>query len=420
MGTTAVVGTDASDHGCGELAWIDGSREEMFLEFTRAERRRPINFRELLGVVRLVERWGHRLCGFTLLIDIDNTASVGASRAWFSRSDDMQELVRRLLEFATRYQLTIRPVHTPGAMLHRPDQTSRGAAIEEPRVRFTSTRFDELEARYGPFTERIGAERGSSAIRDVPCCSEDGRSRLWLHPTFSTVATALSRIGERLTTDPLTCPSGAIVVPWAPEAAWWPLTRHMTCVARLGIGSRHLEENREGRWVRVSARRPSAVFVFPRVSGTTLPLTALVELGDSSRGSEPFEVVGVCESTPLPEGSLLYVPVQADTAAAVADEDGTREAGTLYRTVESFDGRGRPACAWLRRVTRTPGRGAHAFVLERGRATARGGSFASAGGDPFYPEVCSLWVASAFDRQGSDRSGSAASMTRVTFDFEAV
>ena len=26
VGVAAVVGTDASDHGCGELAWIDGSR----------------------------------------------------------------------------------------------------------------------------------------------------------------------------------------------------------------------------------------------------------------------------------------------------------------------------------------------------------------------------------------------------------
>ena len=34
------------------------------------------------------------------------------------------------------------------------------------------------------------------------------------------VATALSRIGDQLTTDPSTCPSGLVVVPWASEAAW--------------------------------------------------------------------------------------------------------------------------------------------------------------------------------------------------------
>ena len=254
-GIAAITGTDASDGACGELAWIGGAREEMVLRFTTAEKRRPINFRELLGVVRLVERWGARLRGHTLLIDIDNTAAVGATANLFSRSEDMQELVRRLLDLARRHSLTIRPVHTPGAMLDRPDQTSRGAPVEEPRARMRESEYRVLEARYGPFSEFIGAER---EFGTKTTASLDGPPRLWIHPTHSTVATALSRIGERLTLDPTTCPDGLIVVPWAPEAAWWPLTRHFECVARYGIGSRHLEINRGGRWGRVSARRATA------------------------------------------------------------------------------------------------------------------------------------------------------------------
>ena len=49
LGEAAITGTDASDFACGELAWIDGAREEMRVLFSRAEKRRPINFRELLG-----------------------------------------------------------------------------------------------------------------------------------------------------------------------------------------------------------------------------------------------------------------------------------------------------------------------------------------------------------------------------------
>ena len=185
VGVAAVVGTDASDYACGELVWLDGAREEMVLTFTDAERRRPINFRELLGVVRLVERWGARLEGRTLLIDIDNTAAVGSTDAWFSRAEDMQELVRRLLDVAQRFRLTIRPVHTPGELLHRPDQTSRGDQVEEPRLRFRQAAFRQLEGRYGPFSELLGAEHefGSRGSAD--------REALWLHPTFRTVATAL-------------------------------------------------------------------------------------------------------------------------------------------------------------------------------------------------------------------------------------
>ena len=37
-------GTDASGWGTGQLAWIDGAREEIVLRFNRAEQRRPINW----------------------------------------------------------------------------------------------------------------------------------------------------------------------------------------------------------------------------------------------------------------------------------------------------------------------------------------------------------------------------------------
>ena len=190
----------------------------------------------------------------------------------------MQELVRRLLDLATRFELTIRPVHTPGLMLVRPDQTSRGLQPEAPRVRFERSVFDGLAARFGPFSEMLGAERGYERPVVEAC---EGPARLWLHPSYSTVASALELLGRRLTIERDACPSGLVVVPWAPEAAWWPLTRHLICVARFGVGSRHLEESRLGRWVRVTARRPTVVFAFPRLAGGLVPLSHLVALGSA-------------------------------------------------------------------------------------------------------------------------------------------
>ena len=203
VGLAAVTGTDASDEACGELAWVDGGREEMVLQFTAAERRRPINYRELLGVVRLVKRWGPRLRGCTLLIDIDNSAAVGAARSLFSRSEVMQELVRRLLELASRHVLRLRPVHTPGATLVRPDQISRGVEAEEPRQRLRVSTFRGLEARYGPFSDFLGAERSLAASQGA---ERVGPPRLWVHPTHATVAAALSRLGKRWTITQDTCP----------------------------------------------------------------------------------------------------------------------------------------------------------------------------------------------------------------------
>ena len=162
----------------------------------------------------MVERWGARLAGRTLLIDIDNATTVSVTGRLASKAEDMQELVRRLAQLAEDFSLTIRPVHTPGAMLHRPDQTNRGAALEEPRCRFREDDFRTFEEGWGPFTDMIGAERAFA----TSAAKGDGKSRMWVHPTFDTVATALGRIGERLTTNANTCPQGLVVVPWAPEA----------------------------------------------------------------------------------------------------------------------------------------------------------------------------------------------------------
>ena len=71
------AGTDASDFGAGELIYLNGVREETRLVFTAAEKRRPINWRELLGILRVVQVWGPRLRGCRLLIETDNTWSPG-------------------------------------------------------------------------------------------------------------------------------------------------------------------------------------------------------------------------------------------------------------------------------------------------------------------------------------------------------
>jgi hypothetical protein len=74
-----LAGTDASNWGTGQVLWLDGAREEAVLAFTHAERRRPINWRELLGIVRVCEVGGERLRGKTVLIETDNMAARGAA-----------------------------------------------------------------------------------------------------------------------------------------------------------------------------------------------------------------------------------------------------------------------------------------------------------------------------------------------------
>ena len=82
-----ITGTDASDWGVGTVVWLDGHKEECNMAFTMAEKRRPINFRELLGIVRIVELYGHRLRGCKVLIETDNMAARGAAEKLSSVED---------------------------------------------------------------------------------------------------------------------------------------------------------------------------------------------------------------------------------------------------------------------------------------------------------------------------------------------
>ena len=81
---------------------------------------------------------GERLRGRTVLVETDNMAAYGAARKLSSKSEDMQELVRRLLEAGEKYGFELKVTHTPGEKLDRPDQTSRGDAVEEPRARLSA------------------------------------------------------------------------------------------------------------------------------------------------------------------------------------------------------------------------------------------------------------------------------------------
>ena len=165
LAVAAITGTDASGWGTGQLAWVDGQRLESQLEFTHAERRRPINWRELLGIVRIVEQFGSLLRGRAVLIETDNMAAKGSAAKRSSKAEDMQELVRRLVAACELHRIRLRLTHTPGAKLDRPDQTSRGDLVEEPRQRLTRAWFEKIERAYGSFSSFLGPERHHAMAR---------------------------------------------------------------------------------------------------------------------------------------------------------------------------------------------------------------------------------------------------------------
>ena len=116
-------------------------------------------------------------------------------------------------------------------------------------------------------------------------------------------------ICERLTTDSARCPRGVVVVPYAPEAAWWKLTRHFACVGRWGTGELGLEAAVAGEWLPSSTHRPTLLLAFPRAGAMLMPLGEAVHLGsDKVRpGLYKHEAIDVLKSAWVNADSSLPV-----------------------------------------------------------------------------------------------------------------
>ena len=259
-----VAGTDASGWGQGGLVWLDGQREEIQLKFTDGERAHSINWRELLGVVRVTQAWGPRLRGMRLLVETDNMTAYEVGRRRRARVAAMQELVRRLVDTCEIHDIELALTHTPGVKLDRPDQTSRGDAVEEPRQRLGAELFGELAEIYGPFTEFIGGERSHPQAR----AQSAARVRLWLHPSHSMVGSALRLMTARLK-DAGEGAEGVIVVPDESSAQWWSMTRYFSVEGRIRAGA-EIQESRVGRWCPARTRRDALILRFPRTAGSVV------------------------------------------------------------------------------------------------------------------------------------------------------
>ena len=355
-GEAAITGTDASDWGTGQLVWLDGAREEVQLRFSQAEQRRSINWRELLGILRVFEFYGERLSGRLVLVETDNMAAKGAAAKRASNAPDMQELLRRLLEVAARHGITLRFTHTPGVKLTRPDQTSRGDPVEEPRMRVRADEFAMLSDRFGPFSEMLGAERGHRQS-DAQDTGGSETTRLWMHPTYNTVGSALRMLGERLMAADGGRASGLVIVPHDEAAKWWGLTRHFAVVGRWAAGTPCLEANRLGKWTPVRAWRDTLILAFPRGAGAVARPVWIAPQEKMGTGYV-LNKEGTARALPLPAGAFVYAVAPSPGAHGVLYQVwrrfSPRNAGTMY--LDADGDMQAVQCAQLTRTLVTSGR----------------------------------------------------------------
>ena len=207
------------------------------------------------------------MAGWLVLIEGDNTASLGAATKWSSKSPGMQELIRRMFDVCERWKIVCRFCHTPGVLLHRPDQISRHDPVEEPRARLSAGAFGSVERRFGRFNEWVGSEREHPSVLDV---GEADAARVWMHPTFTTVGSALRLVAERASESGGEAMRAVVLVPDDPTAAWRPLLRHFSVEGRLREGGTQVEMCALGQWRARASTRPTLVLSYPRAAGAVV------------------------------------------------------------------------------------------------------------------------------------------------------
>jgi hypothetical protein len=158
-----------------QIIWPgDGGREEHVLIFSAAEKRRSINWRELLGIVRVCQLGGERLRGKTVLIESDNMAAVVATRKMSSKAADMQVIVTRrpgIVDLphtrrmeAPRWPTESRPPAATSAQQQRcsvPGVTQR-AGVASTNVLVAEEHDERLARAHAVCGARIRAEYGTS------------------------------------------------------------------------------------------------------------------------------------------------------------------------------------------------------------------------------------------------------------------
>jgi hypothetical protein len=235
----------------------------------------------------------------------------------------------------------LRLTHTPGAKLDRPDQTSRGDLVEEPRQRLTSRWFEKIEKAYGRFSSFLGPERhhGGSAV------GEDGSGvrgeHLWMHPTFATVGSALRLMHERAAASARD--GGAFramaLIPDDRAAGWNSLLKHSALVARLAARPDTHEQYRGGAWRPADSRRDMKLIVYPRVAGgvtSTMPVMMPAE----SKWRDLLPRVAVGEDRPIGyevanDGENLIRSMFPGSFVYLPGEGGVR--GRVFRVAAPMD-----------------------------------------------------------------------------------
>ena len=270
------------------LLHIDGEIEESAFPWVESEVGRPINWRELWCLVKLVKQWGHRLAGCHLDLETDNIVSYQVLGKLRAIDSHLMELVRRFYALLEQHHITFSIRHTPGVDLLRPDALSRrlGDLPLPPRQAIKPEFMQPYLDALGQVTHSLGAEISQHTRAPLEQLQQwEGKAVIFMHPRHSHITQALSMLWRRARCAPSRT-QAMVVLPAREEAKWWSLTKGLTHVIRWPAGSPLLRQWEGGRvgggWVDTSPQHDTILMVYPPSVGMAIPAqqAPMIRAGD--------------------------------------------------------------------------------------------------------------------------------------------
>ena len=282
-------GTDGSDWGSGQFVILHGEKEELQCCWTSDEVKKPINWREMNGALRILREWGPRMRGCVLWMAVDNLVSVNLLQHFRVTAPELAELMRRIYRLCAKFSIKLKVQHVAGVDLILPDTMSRELCAMEPRQRLTLREFNRVVFFTGRPTSYLGRERDHVDVATLDALRSEvesgSRSRVdWFNPQYNQTALFLKSMRGMAASIPGYI--GVMLVPHRPDCRWWNLTNGLSLLNVWEEGSECIEEWRGGEWCPLSSKYRLALF-------STAPLSDYAKVAAASKIDEQLSKLSI-------------------------------------------------------------------------------------------------------------------------------
>lgn len=226
---TVTITTDASESGWGAVFKNKHGQQETYGFWSLLQRSYGNNVRELLAGGFGLLSYSDLIKGESVLLEMDNTTAVAYVNHMGGRRDFLSLIAEDLWQWCIGQQTIVIARHLAGVLNTTADRLSR-KVTDRTDWKLNPVLFEAIQQLWGPFTVDLFATALNTQLprfvswraqpgawrTDALSFSWAGLGIAWANPPFILIGRILTKVRREQATL-------AIVLPFWPTQAWWPL-----------------------------------------------------------------------------------------------------------------------------------------------------------------------------------------------------